>query len=133
MKDIKLNYDRSAQYEKPDGTLVPIQYGDIHFKDGDIQITDSIVQAITIRLRWFLNEFKYQPSFGVPYYEDVFVKNPNINQIRQDLIEAINKVAEVDEVLSLDFEPIDNERKLRVKFVAKVKDRTEEGEVIVLG
>ena len=38
---------------------------------GDIQFTDSITQAIAIRLRWFLNEWKLGPELGIPYYEEV--------------------------------------------------------------
>lgn len=108
-------------------------YGDIEFTDGDITITESIIQAITIRLKWFLNEFKYNTSFGVPYYEDVFVKNPNYGLIKQDLIRVIKTVSEVDDVESLDFDQVGTDRKLKVSFSVKVKENTETGEVIVLG
>lgn len=139
MKDIKLNYDRGKTVTKYDKNGLPytdhVEYGDIDFdyENSDLTITDSIVQAITIRLRWFLNEFKYNTSFGVPYYEDVFVKNPNMNLIRQDLAEAIQKVTEVEEILELNLEPLNYNRELKVNFKVKVKGQTESGEAIIVG
>lgn len=32
--------------------------GDLVFTNGDVSFTDSVVQAITIRLRWFFGEWK---------------------------------------------------------------------------
>ena len=118
MKDIKIDLSKE-------------NYSDLVFENGDISITDSIVQAITIRLRWFLGEFKYNENFGVPYYEDVFIKNPNMNQVRRDIAEAILNVSEVDSVESVDLNMDD--RHLKVRFSAIVKGQRESGEVIVLG
>ncbi len=138
VKDIKLNYDSGKTVTKYDKDGLPyndsVAYGDIDFdyENSDLTITDSIVQAITIRLRWFLNEFKYNTSFGVPYYEDVFVKSPNMTLIRRDLTEEIQKVTEVEEILELKLEPLNYNRELKVNFKVKVKGQTESGEVIVI-
>ena len=35
---------------------------------GDISATDSIVQAVRIRLLWFFGEWRLMPSLGFPYF-----------------------------------------------------------------
>lgn len=53
--------------------------GDLCIDDNaNVEITDSVIQEIQIRLRWFLGEWKINPEWGLPYYEQVFVKNPNL-------------------------------------------------------
>jgi hypothetical protein len=63
---------------------------------GDVALTNSVVQAVQIRLRWFLGEWRFAPLYGVPYYEEVLVKNPNIGKIRTALR---NEAISVDEVI----------------------------------
>jgi len=76
MKDILLNRD-----------------GDLYIgDDGDIAITDSVRQAVKIRLQWFLYEWKFYPDTGVPYFEDILVKNPSIDKIRGILRDEIMSV-----------------------------------------
>ena len=50
--------------------------------NGDISLTESVKQAVLIRLRWIFNEWRLGPQFGFPWFEDVFIKNPNIPKIR---------------------------------------------------
>lgn len=49
--------------------------------NGDISITESIRQAVLIRLRWIHDEWRLGPEFGFPWFEEMFVKNPNIVKI----------------------------------------------------
>ena len=69
--------------------------GDLNISAGDLRITDSIKQAIDVRLGWFLNEWKFAPQYGVPYYEYVLVKNPRKAIIMTCLRAEIMKVAGV--------------------------------------
>ena len=93
--------------------------GDLRLDDtGDIIITDSVRQAITIRLRWFLEEWRLGPSFGIPYYEDVLIKNPNIVRIKQIFQDAILTVDEVDDATVLDFVLNNQTRKAVLSFEA---------------
>ena len=58
--------------------------GDLHIDEwGDIKLTDSVRQAVRIRLQWFFNEWRFAPEYGVPYFEDVFIKNPDLLRIRR--------------------------------------------------
>lgn len=76
--------------------------GDIALKNADIVLTESISQKIIIRLRWFLNEWKFNRSFGIPYYDEIFVKQYDIDDVKQILEEEILSVDEVTEISSLE-------------------------------
>ena len=71
--------------------------GDLYINPatGDIQITDSVEQAIRIRLLWFWGEWRLGPDHGIPYFEEILIKNPNKLRIRQLFREAIMPVEEV--------------------------------------
>lgn len=62
---------------------------------GDISTTESVKQAVMIRLRWIYNEWRLGPELGFPWFEEVFVKNPNTVKIRQLIRDEIMKVDEV--------------------------------------
>ena len=65
---------------------------------GDISATDSIVQAVRIRLRWFFSEWRLVPGFGVRYFEDILVKNPNEAKVRHLIREVVMSVEGVTNV-----------------------------------
>lgn len=79
--------------------------GDIEVSDlGDFFLTNSILQAVKIRLRWIYNEWRLGPQYGFPWFEEVFVKNPNIPKIKGLLRSEIMQVdgvkdARVDDVM----------------------------------
>ncbi len=83
---------------------------------GDIQFTDSVSQAIAIRLRWFLNEWKLGPDLGIPYYEEAFVKNPSLILLEDRMRDAIYDVEEVEEVEDLTLKLDALLRKLSVAY-----------------
>ena len=76
--------------------------GDIALNRGDIVLTDSVCQKVCIRLRWFLNEWKFNRNSGVPYYEEFFIKQYDIDNVKQLLEEEILSVDEVEEISSLE-------------------------------
>ena len=96
---------------------------------GDIQFTDSVSQAINIRLQWFANEWKLGPEFGVPYYEDVFVKNPSELLIEENMRNAIMDVDEVEDIISFNMSLDRKLRKLTVTYVVSVGKNLVEGSV----
>lgn len=65
---------------------------------GDISLTESIRQAVLIRLRWIYNEWRLGPEMGFPWFEEVFVKNPNTVKIRQLIRDEIMQVEGVTAV-----------------------------------
>lgn len=85
---------------------------------GDIIPTESVAQAVLIRLRWFFAEWRLGPLLGFPYVEEVFIKNPNLPKIRfllRDLVlgvEGVTSVTKADVLL----DPRTREAKIAVVF-----------------
>lgn len=106
--------------------------GDIHLSpDGDISTTDSARQAILIRLRWIFAEWRLGPEFGFPWFEEVFVKNPNTEKIRQIVR---NKIMSVKNVRDVNVSKVVFDKANRtavVKYSGKVCEEIFEDEVIL--
>ncbi len=75
-------------------------------KNGDILVSDtaditpkySVRQDVKIRLQWFFEEWRFAPEYGLPYFDEVFIKNPNLDRIAQIIREEAAKVTDVTEV-----------------------------------
>ena len=80
---------------------------------GDISLTESVRQAVLIRLRWIYQEWRLGPEMGFPWFEEVFVKNPNTVKIRQLIRDEIMQVDGVTaaEVISVDYDQAKREAK----------------------
>lgn len=77
--------------------------GDLDIDEsGEISTTDSVVQEVLIKLKWFLGEWKLGTAYGFPYFEEVFVKNPNLAKIKHYVRELLLGVEEVTKVISVD-------------------------------
>ena len=89
--------------------------------DGDIELTNSVRQAILIRLRWFLNERRFNPDAGLPYLEEILVKNPNIVRCIDLFRSAILSVDEVKNVenMTLDVSPSSRSGVLRFRAITE--------------
>ncbi|GHU52645.1 hypothetical protein AGMMS49975_08880 [Clostridia bacterium] len=73
--------------------------GDIFIDDtADISIRHSVWQEVKIFLKWFFEEWRFNPPVGVPYFEEVFIKNPNTDRIAQIVREEAAKAYGVTEV-----------------------------------
>jgi hypothetical protein len=58
--------------------------GDWDVSNGDLQLIGdipAIVQAITIALEFFQGEWFLDQSAGIPFWTEVLIKNPDVNQI----------------------------------------------------
>ncbi|MFR8760205.1 MAG: hypothetical protein ACLVG7_06730 [Negativibacillus sp.] len=104
--------------------------GDLYLtSNGDVSLTDSVRQAILIRLRWFLGEWIFNTSFGMPYYSQILIKNPNTAVIEQLFRQQILSVTEVIRIESLSVQIDKRLRKCRVKFKAQTTQGAIEEEV----
>lgn len=70
---------------------------------GDISATDSIVQAVRVRLLWFFGEWRLGPGMGFPYFEHLFVKSPNETKLRYLIRETVMDVEGVTDVTEITF------------------------------
>lgn len=107
--------------------------GDLVIRDGDIVLTENVQQAIKIRLRWFLNEWRFNTSFGMPYYEQVFIKGFNLGLIEQAFKQQIKLVDEVLDVLEMKLIVDYAQRELKVTYKVKLSNEILEGEENVYG
>ena len=70
--------------------------GDLKIDErGDISLTDNVQQAVKVRLQWFFNEWRFAPQFGVPYFEEILIKNPNSIRVRSIIRDEALTVDEV--------------------------------------
>ena len=99
--------------------------GDLNITEsGDIQLTESVRQAIRIRLLWFFREWRFAPEFGVPYFEDVLIKNPNITRIRAHIRREVLSVREVRDIRQLRIDMDAHRRIARITFEIVTDDET---------
>lgn len=94
------------------------QSGDLELSDsGDISSTESICQAVRIRLLWFFEEWRLGPDMGFPYFEEVFIKNPSETKIRHLVRETVMEVDGVTDVESIEYS---TDRRTRSATIAVV-------------
>ena len=99
--------------------------GDLLIENFDAQLVrdlDSVEQALRVRLQFFLGEWFLDTTAGIPFYEDILIKNPNIPNIESILKAEILETEDVIELLS--FDTTFENRILAVSF----KVRTEYGD-----
>ena len=103
--------------------------GDLNIVDNDVKVTDSVAQAINIRLRWFFEEWKFGPQYGMDYFGRVFVKNPNELKVVNMLTNIIRSVDEVIQVKDVSL-TVDNFRRTGIiKYTAVTDEETLREEV----
>ena len=106
--------------------------GDLELtEDGDILATDSVQQAVKIRLSWFFDEWRLGPELGFPYFEYVFIKNPNETKIKSLIRDTVMSVDEVTDVTDISFE-LDTRTRIAtisVEFTADEETFREEVEI----
>ena len=104
--------------------------GDIAVSEAaDISVKHGIVQAVRIRLQWFFGEWRFAPDFGVPYWEEVFIKNPNAGRIRRIVRDRIMSVREVRDARNITVELNNRTRRARISFECVVDGETYREEV----
>lgn len=104
--------------------------GDLFFSsDGDVVVTDSLRQAIQIKLRWALGEWMYNTELGIPYFEKFLIKKPDTQEIANIIRSALMEFSEVQNVESCIVDFNEAERKCTVRFVVKTDTETIESEV----
>lgn len=92
--------------------------GDLAIIGYDILTTDSIEQAILIKLRWFFGEWVFNQSYGIEWFEKVLIKNPNKLLIRRMIEDAILSVDGVKSVSDLKLTVNNVTRKATISFKA---------------
>lgn len=98
-----------AKNENSDFTL-NTGYFDLSITAGDFTITQSsnaTAQRLALRLRSFQGDSFLNPDFGINYYGDILVKNPDLLIVQSafvDQIAAVPRITGITE-FNLEFEP----------------------------
>ena len=105
--------------------------GDLDLSTGDIQMTDDLAQKVAIRLRWFLEEWRLGPKLGLPYFQTILVKNPDIAAITRAIRSEIMKVDGIAGVSELNVSVDPQNRSMKCRFTAVTTTTTTRMEVEV--
>ena len=99
------------------------QDGDLYFSvNGDVELTQSVIQAIAVRLRWFLGEWRINTNYGIPYYDEILVKNPSMALLDDRIRTEILSVDGVESIESLDISIDKKTRKCSISFAVIVNE-----------
>lgn len=104
--------------------------GDLLFTNGNLTLfidDDALVQHLQIRLRFFLAEWFLDTRLGIPYFENVLVKNPNLVIVRGILRQVILTTPGVASIEVFEFVFDGATRKMDFDFTVRKTD----GEILV--
>lgn len=110
------------------------QEGDIALTaDGDLSLVTSPVQAVLIRLRWYFREWIFDPEKGIPWFEQILVKRPDMDGIKKLLIREMLDTEDVLEVPMLDIMADPEKRTAMIRFRIRTSEEIYNGEVVLHG
>lgn len=90
--------------------------GDLSLVTGDDAIEQDLQQTLQVWLgEWFLDN-----TVGIPYRQQILVKNPNMDLVQADLINAATNVSGVIQVLDISFDYSPNGRSLLLEVSVQV-------------
>lgn len=101
----------------------PIE-GDLRLTTGQLTLVDgndAVRQHIANRLRFFLGEWFLDLRQGLPFYQDVLVKNPDRESVRSIFRTTILRTPGVEAVDELQL-TVSASRVLSVSFRARLED-----------
>lgn len=85
---------------------------------GDIRLENSVRQKIRIRILWFAAEWRWDEDLGLPYFEELLVKNPDTDYFEGLLREEIFNVDEVVQVKEVTILYDSQTREAAIQYVA---------------
>lgn len=104
--------------------------GDIKLTPGgDISIVESPIQEAMIRMKWFLNEWAFDPGKGMPWFEHVFIKNPNEQYIKKLLTDQVMSIESVISVPKMNIAVEKKSRTATIMFSMQTSEGTYDKEV----
>lgn len=108
--------------------------GDLYLTEtGDISLVESVAQKIKIRLRWWLGEWRWDEEEGMPYRDELFIKNPDTDSFEMAVREKIFEIDEVTEVKDVSVTYDRHTRVGKIEFTALTDTETIREEVEIDG
>lgn len=104
--------------------------GDLLVNDaGDFVTIDSVRQGVQIKLRWVKGEWVFNQDFGVPYFDTILVKAPNLALIEKAFRDQILSVDGIVSVGAVNIKIDAKDRTMKADFTATTTDGEIESEV----
>jgi hypothetical protein len=104
--------------------------GDLDFVGGKctmLRDADAVRQKLKQRFQFFQGEWFLDLAIGMPYYQSILVKNPDVPLLRQIFSNAITKCRGVSRLDALDLTWDKNTREITIAFSAAL----ESGEILI--
>lgn len=99
------------------------ELGDLAISNiGDVSLTESIRQIVLIRLKWIHDEWRLGPELGFPYFEDVLVKNPNLETVCALIRNEIMQIEGVTDAEVIDYSFDKQTRKATFQFQFAIEE-----------
>lgn len=105
--------------------------GDLFFKESDIVLANSVRQKIKIRLKWFFQEWRWDNEAGMAYFDYLFVKNSDLDLVKEMIEEQIFNVDEVTRVNNVSIETNSLKRQALICYEAVTDGGSFREEVMV--
>ncbi len=102
--------------------------GDMILKDEDIVLEESLCQRINILLRWFEGEWQWDDEQGLPYFDDLFIKNPNTDSFEDAVRDKLYEIDEIIDIPELNIE-YGEDRVAKISYTVVTDQETIESEV----
>jgi hypothetical protein len=80
---------------------------------------EAITQHLAVRFGIFFAEFRYDTSVGVPYYQDILVKNPSFVVVQERLRQTILLTPGIIDLIDFFFDLVESERSASLRFRAQ--------------
>ena len=101
--------------------------------DGDIMIGNSVAQKVRIKLLWFAGEWRWDTDEGLPYFEELLVKNPDTDYFESIIRQTICEIDEITEVKNVEVTFDKHTRNAVIRYTALTDYETLNEEVVIAG
>jgi len=104
----------------PSSGDLSIQFGDLQlvYDDPDNKNPAGIVSDVRSRLQFFAGEWFLDQSIGLPYYQQILVKNPNLAAVKALFYREILATPGISSITSLTLDFNRAQRQLTVTYSA---------------
>lgn len=100
---------------------------ELHVAEG----IEATAQRIKVRLKLFLGEWFLDLLAGVPYYQDILIKSPDINKVNALIREAITTTPNVLSIEEYEYALNNTTRTLSINFKCLTTDGVVESNIVL--
>jgi hypothetical protein len=93
--------------------------------DGDLSMVrgeDAIVQDLQQTLQVWLGEWFLDTTVGIPFKQDILVKNPNLDVVNGDIVNAASNVPGVTQIIGVSFDYSNQNRTFSITVQAEISN-----------